>query len=548
MIRIGSIQIADLVRCLKHNPLMTINFPSKAPGGPPEVFEPPCRVVVVGANGSGKTRFGIWLEDNNHNNIAVHRIGAQKALAIPEFAQPKNLEQAQKDLSFGRSDQHASYARRVHDRWGGNAATSLLSDYEHLLALIFASTGERDRAHTNQTRLTGQYIPVPDSPIDQIVRVWEYLMPHRAINFNDGKVLVGKGTASEYHAKEMSDGERVTLYLLGQCLCAPNGSMLVIDEPELHLHRSLMDKLWNKVEELCPDKTIVYITHDLDFAASRTGAKKLWIQSFNGSAWTWLDIPTDEALPEALVMEIIGNRKPLLFCEGDRGGLDYTIYQLCFPHLHVVPRGGSEKVIEATKALRANPALHTFAAHGVVDLDVRSEREVAALEGQGVHVLKLAEIENLLCVEGLVDRVAAQLSLDPTATLAAVTHYVLAAIAGELEAQVAMRAERRVRYHLSTYSATTADESGLTQGLANLLATLDIPAAVVEARKTISDAVASGRLNEVLTVYNRKSLADRISTCFGLKNEEYTALVLRLLKGANGTDLSTVMRSFLPAL
>lgn len=527
---------------------MTVEFPSKVPGGKSEVFETPCRVVVVGANGSGKTRLGIWLEDNNQKNITIHRIGAQKALTIPEFAVVKNLEEARKDLLFGRSDKHASQERKIHDRWGGNAATSLLSDYEKVLSLIFASTAERDRNYVEQTRIKGHYLPVPDSPMDLITKIWGYLMPHRVISFHDGRVVVGKGTQNEYHAKEMSDGERVTLYLLGQCLCAPNGSVLVVDEPELHLHRALMDKLWNKIEELCPDKTIVYITHDLEFAASRIGARKLWIKSYSGGAWNWIDIPTDDALPEALVMEIIGNRKPLLFCEGNRGGPDHTIYQLCFPHLHVIPRGGSEKVIETTKALRANAALHGFEAHGIVDLDVKSASEVAALENQGLSVLKVAEIENLMCVEGVILLVAKQLSLDPTGTLEAVKKYVLDAITQELEVQAIMRAERRVRYHLSTYSATASTEIGLADGLTTLLDSLSIAKEAAEARKTIGDAVATDDLNQALVVFNRKNLPERISTCFGLKYGEYPAFVLRMLHGAGSKHVIAALKPFLPAL
>jgi len=74
-------------------------------------------------------------------------------------------------------------------------------------------------------------------------------MPHREIQFWDGKVLVKKTDAPEYHGKEMSDGERVSLYLIGQFLCAPENSIIIVDEPEIHLHKSLVDKLWNKIEE-----------------------------------------------------------------------------------------------------------------------------------------------------------------------------------------------------------------------------------------------------------------------------------------------------------
>ena len=206
---------------------MPIHIPSQTPGGPVVELQHPSRVVVIGANGSGKTRFGIWLDDTNRENVPVQRISAQKALSLPDYAQALNLEQAEKALYFGRHDEHGNVGRKNIDRWGSNPATHLLSDYDKLLSLLFAREADRDRKHTQETRANQGYVAVPDSTIDTIVKLWGYLMPHRSISLHDGKVLVGKGTANEYHAKEMSDGERVTLYLIGQCLTAPAGSMIV---------------------------------------------------------------------------------------------------------------------------------------------------------------------------------------------------------------------------------------------------------------------------------------------------------------------------------
>lgn len=527
---------------------MPVLLPSQAPGTPLVELQHPSRVVVIGANGSGKTRLGIWLEENNQETIPVHRISAQKALSLPDYAPVLNLEQAEKALHFGRSDEHANVSRKNADRWGSKPATHLLSDYDKLLSLLFARESARDRKHTQDTKAAQEYIPVPDSPIDTIVKLWGYLMPHRSISFLDGKVLVGKGTADEYHAKEMSDGERVTLYLLGQCLTAPVGSMIIIDEPELHLHRSLMDKLWNKVEELSPDKTIVYITHDLDFAASRAGAKKLWIQSYSNNAWIWRDLPTDEALPEALVLEIVGSRKPILFCEGERGGLDHTIYQLCYPNHHIMPRGGSEKVVEAVKALNANAVLHTVAATGLVDKDVRTAEEIQALESQRVRVLPFAEVENLLCNKSMVKAAATALELDPDSTVTAVTEYVARSLAEELEAQVVLHAARRIRYHLGCYSPVANDKPGVLTGVTNLIASLDVAAILSQSEAILQGAISSGDLNTILGVYNRKSLADRIAVCFGLKPGGYKDLILRLLRGDRAVHFVPMIQQHLPAL
>ena len=99
---------------------------------------------------------------------SVHRISTQKALAIPEFAALKHLELATKELFLGRSDVHASVNRKNADRFSGNPATFQLNDYEKLLSLLFALSAERDRKHSDDTKQSQSYIPVPDAPIDTI--------------------------------------------------------------------------------------------------------------------------------------------------------------------------------------------------------------------------------------------------------------------------------------------------------------------------------------------------------------------------------------------
>lgn len=42
-------------------------------------------VVIIGANGSGKTRFGSWIELHSPERYLVHRIASQKSLSIPDY-------------------------------------------------------------------------------------------------------------------------------------------------------------------------------------------------------------------------------------------------------------------------------------------------------------------------------------------------------------------------------------------------------------------------------------------------------------------------------
>ncbi len=514
-----------------------------------EPLETSNNLVFVGSNGAGKTRLGIWIEQQIQNKVTVHRISAQKALSIPEYAQLKTHEQAEKELLWGRSDQHGSVARKIHDRWGGNPATQILSDYDKLLSLLFAKDIERDRVHTENTRVQQEYIPVPDSPVDIIRQIWTEIMPQREVHFDDGKVLVKKEGEADYHGKEMSDGERVTLYLIGQCLCAPDNSVIIIDEPEIHLHKSLVYKLWNKIEEIVKDKLFIYITHDLDFASSRSDAAKYWIKNFMGNnQWEWSEVPSDDILPNDLVLEIIGNRKNIIFCEGDNGSLDTTVYQLAYPKYHIIPRGSCQKVIEAVRALRQNREIHHVSAYGIIDSDYRDDEEKKILESHGIFTIPVSEIENLFCIEPLLRIVARHLELNEEEIVGKVTAFLIDSLISEIDVQVSSKAERRIQYLLGAYSKTENSVRGLEEGLANTLSRIDISSTFQDSKKIFEDAIRLKELDVVLLHYNRKSLHDRISGIFDLSNGGYGKLLVRLLKGDKQDEVLRALERYLPTI
>ncbi len=80
-----------------------------------------------------------------------------------------------------------------------------------------------------------------------------------------------------------------------------------------------MKRLWGEIERYCPNKTFVYITHDLNFATSRKTATKIWVQSYDGhDSWEIYQIEDNDDIPEALFLEVLGTRSPILFVEGGK--------------------------------------------------------------------------------------------------------------------------------------------------------------------------------------------------------------------------------------
>ncbi len=177
----------------------------------------------------------------------------------------------------------------------------------------------------------------------------------------------------------MNDGERAIFYMVGQTLVAAENSLLIFDEPELHVHRSIMGRLWDELEACRQDCAFVFITHDLEFAASRV-AKKFVLRDYDPAPrWTIEAVPENTGFDEELTTLILGSRRPILFVEGDQTSLDVAIYRCCFAKWTVIPRGSCEAVIHSVATMRHNHALTRVTCSGIVDADDYGPDDVTRL-------------------------------------------------------------------------------------------------------------------------------------------------------------------------
>lgn len=524
-----------------------IVLPGRRLGTASESMEVEGSVVIVGANGSGKSRLGAWIEQQSKS---VHRISAQRSLMIPEFAPMKSVEQAENELIYGNSQVTNN---KAGNRWQGKLTTSLLNDYDKVLSTIFAKEEQRNRefvaafqAVDDSKRIS---LEVPESPLDTLRDVWADILPHRRIVLQDSKVRVVDNDGSEYHGSEMSDGERVALYLIGQCLCAPKESILVIDEPEIHLHRSLMSRLWTRLETVRADSLFVYITHDLDFAATRRGTKLIYVKSYvNKDRWEWDEVPFVQDVPEILLVEIMGTRKQILFVEGTRDSLDVAIYSALYPDHHVIPRGSCTEVIESVKALRANRGLLWADVHGIVDVDYRSPEEMQTLEAEGIYTINVAEIENLLCTPEVVSIVAEHMGLSVSEKVKESASFIFTHFKQELETQILNRTAAEVKYRLSVFDVTSSNKSDLVSALSNSVSRINIDDLYETYAFEYREALEKKDIVKALLLYNRKSLARRVSIIFGMKDGVYETTVLNLLKTSLRERIVCAMKAYVPSL
>jgi AAA domain, putative AbiEii toxin, Type IV TA system len=342
-------------------------------------------IVVVGANGSGKTRLGVQVEANIPAK-SVHRIAAQKSLTLNNAVQLTSLERADNALRFGVAD--GAEGHKSGSRWGNRPAVYLLNDFDALLLRLFAENN-RVALTDREARKKDPTVAFTASKLEQLKELWDGLLPHRALKLLEASIDVVTPKAGEppYAGSDMSDGERAIFYFLGQCLVAPGDCVIIIDEPEGHVHKAILGPLWDAIEKARPDCGFLYITHDLDFAATRPAAAKYFIRAYthNPQSWEIAELPTDTGLPDQLVAEIVGSRKPILFVEGDRGSLDVTFYRHQYVDFTIVPIGGCDAVIHSVATYKNSGALHWLDAKGLIDADHRSAAVLAELEATHVY-------------------------------------------------------------------------------------------------------------------------------------------------------------------
>jgi len=267
-----------------------------------------------------------------------------------------------------------------------------------------------------------------------------------------------------------------------------------------------------------------------------------------GDKWEWDFVPADTALPDALLLEVLGSRKPVLLVEGKAGGPDERLYRLLYPTHHVVAFGGCEQVIHATascRKLKSHGQLHvdTF---GLIDRDGRNESDVAALATLGVEVLEWAEIENLLLCEDVLQHVAKALHREVDQDVAELKRRVMEMVAQDAERIACELAGRELDRIIRGWAWKHPDGAALEASLGAHIAQVDAPAVIEVWRRRIQGIADAGDYTSALRIYPNKGLLSKVGQVFGLS--KYGDFVLRRIGSPEGESLVATLQKVVPTL
>lgn len=525
-------------------------------GGLPKYIEDKQSIVLIGANGAGKTRMSVWIDENN-SEINVHRISAQKSLSMPEFVSPTELNIAEENLTYGIHSDNKEWLERYGkktSRWNNKPETHMLNDFDALMIYLMTENYEKSIEY-RENHKEGNAQFDNETKLEKIKNIWESVITHRKLKICAGKIEVINSIAgdSKYNGSQMSDGERAIFHYIAEAVCAKDNSIIIVDEPENHLHKAILVRLWNAIEETRKDCVFIYITHNLEFAIERINSQIVWVKSMDSDVSWDYQLIEEETGWDDLLLEILGSRQKILLVEGTpHKSTDRKLYSRIFPEYNILAFEGCSNVIQTAKAFNRMHDFHYKEIKAIVDRDRRSEGEITSLQSDNIFVPDVAEIENLFLLPEVIRVVADKQDIpNIDEIIDATKEETIDFLKKNIEGQALLFTRQRCQNEIN--KICNKGVSSITEYVSNLNSIVEITDAENVHADTLLELqriVKSKDYYAALKVINNKGLlADsKLPNHFGWKKQYYIDYVLRLLdsKEPYATILKDTFRQYIP--
>lgn len=514
--------------------------PTSTPTSQPISLDKGDFIFVLGANGTGKSSLMLRFFTPNRQRarrIVSHRQNwfEEGGLNMTARDRTNTGNQIQNQDGHPQSRWKDSYAGQR-----ANIAIYDLIDAENVRARKIADAADK-RNMTEVTRLASEM-----SPMNKINRLLRLSNLSIELSIEEGqKLYASRNGGKKYDVAELSDGERNALLIASNVLTAPEGTLFLIDEPERHLHRSIVSPLLSLLFKERTDCAFVVSTHDVMLAIDNPDGQKLLVRgcTYNTNkevvAWDVDLVAPGGSIDDALMQDILGARRKVIFVEGTTSSLDLPLYTAIFPGISVVPKASCTDVRNAVSGVRGAANAHWVKAFGIVDGDGRTSADIASLLQQGIYAVRAYSIESVYYHPDIQSRIAAaQVAIqggDASALLSAASSATIAAVQPHIDRLASRIVEKDVRDQLIR---TIPSHQALVSGpVVNL--TLDTGPMLAAEKAKLTTACSANDIETIICRYpvRETSALNDIARALRFQNRaDYEAAVRNLLL----TDRSAV--------
>ena len=225
-------------------------------------LDPSSRIFIVGANGAGKSAL---------IQHAVRELGSEKVQRISAYRQTWmesgtiNMT-AQTRREFGQNlDGEEQNDRYRYSDWApleriSSVLFDLAATENDLARRITNAVYDDDQDEVNRIRDKERRV------FDRLNESFTLAGLKVTIENSEGEELLARHSQGNlpYNIAQMSDGERNAAIIAANVLTVEEGTILLIDEPERHLHRSIIEPFLSALFSQRPDCPFVVSTHEVN--------------------------------------------------------------------------------------------------------------------------------------------------------------------------------------------------------------------------------------------------------------------------------------------
>ena len=343
-------------------------------------------IILIGGNGSGKSSLADYLKDNILGNIVIFPAYKNLFFSMDTYETTHfnsiDIQNTQSSLRTKRSSNNEKILK------------------ESIIAIINEHLKTLQKNHEEKLNDS-------ETIFDKFQKLYRKIIPEIEIGIDtDKRIIFPRKNNQDYTFNLMSEGEKVVILYIIEVLLAKESSYIIIDEPESHLNLAIVNKLWDMLIEERKDCHFIFISHHIDFITSRNNSELVWCKSFNyPDEWKLEKISNIDNLPTELTVQLIGTKKPVILCEGDKSNsLDYKVYsQLFIEDYSIYPVGGHLEVIRYVKGF--SNFLSPTKVYGIIDGDLIEENRIEEYKDQNIIVLPFNEVEMFLLEEEIIKNV-----------------------------------------------------------------------------------------------------------------------------------------------
>jgi ABC-type cobalamin/Fe3+-siderophores transport system ATPase subunit len=504
---------------------------------------------LLGANGTGKSSLLHRFYTINHSHarrITAHRQTWFESNAIT--LSPQQKQQTEINIRAQDTSPQARWKEYDSSSRASMAIYDLL-DAENIRAREITDAVDRDDIDL------AKELRKKDAPIKIINELLRLSSIPVAIRIQENaQIVASKNGGATYSIAELSDGERNALLIAGHVLTAKGNSLILIDEPERHLHRSVISPLLTQLFAKRPDCGFVVSTHDVMLPLDNPMARTILIRgcAYNGSAVTGWDadvVDSASGLDDDLKRDILGARRRILFVEGTDNSLDKPLYSLIFPGVSVIAKGSCRDVERAVVSIRDAEELHWLDAFGLIDNDHRPEPEINELREHGIYATVVYSVEGVYYHPDLQRRVAERhartTGADFNRLVAEANSAAIVAIDGQFQRLSERIAEKLVREEFFSHIPSKSEVT--TSGPISI--SIDAPKIIGEERVLLRKALDTGDLPTLMSRYpvRETPALNMIARKLGFQDRgQYESAVRKLLMDEE--DPLTFVRSLFGTL